>query len=194
MAHPVDMGDHAIAQIQYIRQTMERTGSFTAVPGWGGVAIGVTAIGAAALAARQGDLRSWMLVWLTEMALAMAIGCLGIWRKTHHGDKSLFSAPGRRFFLSFSPPVVAGAILSWILYRHQDGAVMPGMWMLLYGAGVVTAGAFSVRVVPMMGLCFMALGAVALGVSMETGNWLLAVGFGGLHIGFGLWIARRYGG
>lgn len=194
MGQPVDIGDHALAQIRYIRQTMEKTGSFTAVPGWGGVLIGFTALGAAWLAAGQGDLRGWMLVWVSEMLLAVGIGCLGIWRKTHRGDRSLFTAPGRRFVLSFCPPVVAGAVLSWVLYRHGDGAVMPGMWLLLYGAGVVTAGAFSVRVVPMMGLCFMALGVAALGVPVETGNWMLAAGFGGLHIGFGSWIARRYGG
>jgi hypothetical protein len=194
MAQPIDMGDHALAQLRYIRQTMERTGSFTAVPGWGGFWMGVTALGAAWLAARQGNTADWFGVWAGEMALAVAIGGLAIWRKTHHGDRSLFSAPGRRFFLSFAPPVAAGAVLSAVLYRLQMPAVLPGLWLLLYGAGVMTAGAFSVRVVPLMGLCFMALGVVALAGPAEFGNAFLATGFGGLHMGFGVWIARRYGG
>ena len=188
------MGDHALAQLRYIRQTMERSGEFTAVPGWGGFWMGVTALGASWLAARQASPAGWLTVWLAEMGLAVAIGGLAIWRKTHHGDRSLFTAPGRRFFLSFAPPVAAGAVLSAALIRLQLAGVLPGLWLLLYGAGVTTAGAFSVRVVPLMGLCFMGLGAGALAAPAEFGNLFLAAGFGGLQIGFGVWIARRYGG
>jgi hypothetical protein len=194
MAQPTDMGDYALAQLRYIRQTMEKTGAFTAVPGWGGFWMGVTALGAAWVASRQANETNWLGVWMAEMGIAVAIGCLAIWRKTHHGDRSLFSAPGRRFFLSFAPPVVAGAVLSAVLFRQQLTSLLPGLWLLLYGAGVMTAGAFSVRVVPLMGLCFMALGAVALAGPAELGNTFLAAGFGGLHMGFGVWIARRYGG
>lgn len=194
MAQPVNMGDHALAQLRYIRQTMEKTGAFTAVPGWGGFWMGVTALAAAWLAARQQSEAGWLGVWFAEMGLAVAIGGLAIWRKTHHGDRSLFSAPGRRFFLSFAPPVAAGAVLSAFLYRQHLAGILPGLWLLLYGAGVMTAGAFSVRVVPLMGLCFMALGAAALAGPAEFGNSFLAAGFGGLHMGFGVWIARRYGG
>jgi hypothetical protein len=194
MAQPVNMGDHALAQLRYIRQTMERSGEFTAVPGWGGFWMGVTALGASWLAARQASQAGWLTVWLVEMALAVVIGGLAIWRKTHHGDRSLFTAPGRRFFLSFAPPVAAGAVLSAALIRLQLAGMLPGLWLLLYGAGVTTAGAFSVRVVPLMGLCFMGLGAGALAAPAEFGNLFLAAGFGGLQIGFGIWIARRYGG
>lgn len=194
MAQPIDMGDHALAQLRYIRQTMEKSGAFTAVPGWGGFWMGITALAAAWLAARQGTDAGWFGVWIAEMGLAVAIGGLAIWRKTHHGDRSLFSAPGRRFFLSFAPPVVAGAVLSAVLYRQHSMGILPGLWLLLYGAGVITAGAFSVRVVPLMGLCFMALGGAALLSPANYGNAYLALGFGGLHMGFGIWIARRYGG
>jgi len=194
MAQPVNMGDHALAQLRFIRQTMEKSGAFTAVPGWGGFWMGVTALGAAWLAAQQRSEAGWFGVWVAEMGLAVTIGGLAIWRKTHHGDRSLFSAPGRRFFLSFAPPVAAGAVLSAVLYRQHLAGILPGLWLLLYGAGVMTAGAFSVRVVPLMGLCFMALGATALASPAEFGNTFLAAGFGGLHMGFGVWIARRYGG
>lgn len=190
----VAISDHALEQLKYIRETMERSGSFTAVPGWGGVAMGGSALLAAVVAAMQSDVRMWGIVWMCEVVLALVIGSAFILRKTRQGDRSVFAAPGRQFFLSFSPPVVAGGVLSWILYQQGAWSVMPGMWLLLYGAGVVTAGAFSVRVVPIMGLCFMTLGALALACPAAWGNWFLAIGFGAVHIVFGLIIARRYGG
>ena len=190
----VAISDHALEHLKYIRETMERTGSFTAVPGWGGVAMGVSALVAAVVAARQTDVRMWGIVWMCEVVLALVIGSGFILRKTRRGDRSTFAAPGRQFFLSFSPPVVAGGVLSWALFLQGDWAVLPGVWLLLYGAGVVTAGAFSIRVVPIMGLCFMLLGLAALASPAAWGNWFLAFGFGILHIVFGLIIARRYGG
>lgn len=191
---PVAISDHALEHLKYIRETMERTGSFTAVPGWGGVAMGASALVAAVVAAMQSDPRLWGIVWMCEVVLALAIGSAFIRRKTRQEHRRALSAPGRQFFLSFSPPVAAGGILTWGLYREGLWTVMPGMWLLLYGAGVVTAGAFSVRVVPIMGLCFMVLGGAALVSPAAWGNWYLAFGFGVVHIVFGLIIARRYGG
>src|SRR5260221_14450055 len=109
---PVAISDHALAQLKYIRETMERSGSFTAVPGWGGVAMGLSALGAAAIAAVQTDIRAWGTVWTWEAAMALVLGGAGILHKTHGGDRSLFTAPGRRFFLSFFPPVAAGGCVS----------------------------------------------------------------------------------
>lgn len=191
---PVAISDHALEQLKFIRETMERSGSFTAVPGWGGVAMGISALVASVVAASQADPRMWGIVWMCEVVLALGIGTGFILRKTRRGDRSMFAAPGRQFFLSFSPPVVAGGVLTWVLYQQGAWSVMPGMWLMLYGAGVTTAGAFSVRVVPIMGLCFMALGAMALAAPGTWGNWFLAFGFGIVHILFGLVIARRYGG
>jgi len=190
----VAISDHALDHIKYIRETMERSAPFTAVPGWGGVAMGVSALAAAVIAARQPDPRMWGIVWMCEVVLAIALGMASILRKTRQGGRSLAAAPGRQFFLSFCPPVAAGGILTWVFYQQNAWGVMPGMWLLLYGAGVVTAGAFSVRVVPIMGLCFMLLGAVALASPAVLGNFFLAFGFGVFHIVFGIVIARRYGG
>ena len=193
MASPQPLADRALDNLRYIRATMERAGSFTAVPGWGQVAIGFTALAAAVVAARQQSPLNWLVVWLAEAILALAIGGWTMVRKARAVNDTLLSGPGRRFGLSFLPPLVVGGLLTVALYFGGARPLLPAVWLLLYGTAVVTGGAFSVRVVPVMGLGFLALGTAAL-LAPGLGNWLLAAGFGGLHIVFGYWIARRYGG
>ena len=72
--------------------------------------------------------------------------------------------------------------------------VLPGLWLLLYGVSIMTAGAFSVRAVPLMGAGLMAMGCVALVMPGVRANVILALGFGVWQIAFGIWIARRHGG
>jgi hypothetical protein len=183
----------AMDNLSFIRSTMERATAFTAVPGWGGVAMGVTALAATAFSNDRPP-AEWLAVWLSASALALAIGGWAMALKARRGGTSVFSYSGRRFVLSYVPPLAVGGLLTLVLVRAGLYSALPGTWLLLYGTGVVTGGAFSVRVVPLMGLCFMALGAIALLVPPGWGEWLLAAGFGGLHIIFGLIIARRYGG
>jgi hypothetical protein len=193
-APEVPLQDRAIENLRFIRDTMERAHAFTGVPGWGGVGMGVTALLAAWIAAQQPTLERWLLTWVAEGWLAFAIGGMAMVRKAAAGDTPLTSRPGRRFVLAYTPPILAGALLTIVLYRAGLTGLLPGVWLLLYGTGVVTGGALSVPVVPVMGVCFMLLGTVALLSPSAWGDWLLAAGFGLLHIGFGVWIARRHGG
>jgi hypothetical protein len=173
---------------------MERAGSFTAVPGVGGVFMGATAIAAAWIAASQPSGARWFAVWLSEATLALLIGIAAAARKAARARIPLFSAPGRKFVAAFVPSMAAGALLTAVLFRSGVTSVLPGIWLLLYGAGVVSGGAASVRVVPLMGACFMAAGALAVLAPVSWGNALLAAGFGGLHIIFGVLISVKYGG
>jgi hypothetical protein len=194
MTAPRPLSDRALDNLQFIRSTMERAGSFTAVPGWGMVAVGVTALGATWLAARQSRDAQWLAVWLGEAVVGVVVGGAAMVRKARTANDPLLSGPGRRFGLSFLPPIVVGALLTIALHRVALFTLMPGMWLLLYGTAVATAGAFSVRIVPLMGTLFMVLGAAALFAPAGWWPWLMAAGFGGLNIAFGLIIARRYGG
>ena len=191
---PPALHARAMDNLRFIRETMERASSFTAVPGWGGVMMGVTALCAAVVAAQQTSVRSWLTTWMVEAFLAFLIGGWAMDRKARRAETPLLSGPGRKFALSFSPPMIVGALLTAALYRAGLTSAIPGTWLLLYGTAVVTGGAFSVKVVPVMGLCFMALGAVALFSPGGWSNALMAVGFGLLHIIFGVYIARRHGG
>lgn len=158
------------------------------------MAIGATALCAAGVASLQTTARAWLAVWALEAVLAVGIAGWTMRRKARRAVGPLFSTPGRKFALSFCPPVLVGAVLTVALARSGTVGVLPGVWLLSYGAAVVAAGAFSVSTVPVMGLCFMAIGCAAL---LGPATWhtpLLALGFGGLHLVFGAIIARNYGG
>jgi hypothetical protein len=186
--------DRAMDNLRYIRETMERASSFTAVPGWGQVAIGVTALVATYVAAHQSTPRGWLGTWLAEAIISLLIAGWLMDRKARVSGTPLLSGPGRKVAFSLSPPMVVGALLTVVLFRAGLTGAIPGMWLLLYGTGVVTGGMYSVSIVPVMGICFMAMGAAGIFAPAAWGNWLMAAGFGGLHIVFGAIIARKHGG
>jgi hypothetical protein len=191
---PIPIDARAADHLRYIRETMENAAEFTAVPGWGGVAMGITALVAAFVASRQATPRAWLIVWLFEAFVAVAIAAPAAATKAHRADSALFSGPGRKFVLSFAPPIVVGGLLTYSLYHSGAFFALPGVWLLLYGTAIVTGGAFSVRIVPVMGLCLMLLGAAALFAPVSWGDAFMAAGFGFVQMVFGWWIARHYGG
>src|SRR2546430_956178 len=194
MTSPRPLHDRALDNLRYIRQTMERAGSFTAVPGGGQIAGGTTPLAAALVAARPRSPPLWLAALRGAAHVARALRGRAGGGQADAGGDPVLSGPGRRFWLSFLTPMAVGGLLTVVLYRAGLWHALPGTWLLLYGTGFVTGGAFSVRVVPVMGLCFMIVGAAALLGPAAWGNWCLAAGFGGLHIVFGGIIARRDGG
>ncbi len=191
---PVEIHAHAMDNLRYIRGTMERAGSFTAVPGLGGVLMGSIALVAAWVAGPQTGEPRWMAAWMGAAGFAMLIGIIAAAMKSQRLKLPLLSGPGRKFIAGFAPAMLAGAVLTAALWRTGVSAMLPGVWLLLYGAAVVSGGGNSVRVVPLMGACFMALGIGGLLLPMASGDILLAAGFGGVHIVFGTVIAVKYGG
>jgi hypothetical protein len=190
------MREHALDNIRFIREAMERAGSFTSIPGWGGVCVGVTAIATTAIAQQflGRSLRMWLASWLAEAVVAAAIGFGAMAIKARRSKEAFMSGASRRFFISYFAPLVAGAVLTLALVRAGSYTAIPATWLLLYGTAFVSSGAFSIRVIPAMGFAFMLLGALAAFLPLGASNILLGAGFGGLHILFGLIIARSYGG
>jgi hypothetical protein len=191
---PPALHDRAMDNLRYIRETMERASAFTAVPGWGQVAIGFSALAATYLATHQATRRAWLGAWVAEAIISLLIAGWLMDRKARAMGTPLLSGAGRKVAFSLSPPMFVGMLLTIALFHAGFTRAIPGMWLLLYGTGVVTGGMFSVSIVPVMGICFMVLGAVALFSPTAWGDWLMAAGFGGLHIIFGTIIARKYGG
>ena len=184
----------AMDNLQFIRETMERAGAFTAVSGWAMVAVGVSAFGAAALAASRESSTEWLLIWIADALLSVLISGWAISRKARAARVPLLSGPGRKFALSFAPSILVGAVLTGVLYSAGLVSALPAMWLMLYGTGVITGGAFSVPIVPVMGCCFLAAGIITVVLPQAWSDVVLALAFGGLHIGFGIPIARRHGG
>jgi hypothetical protein len=188
------MQARAMDNLRFIRETMERATAFTAISGWGEVAVGVTALAAAWIAAQQTTAGAWLGTWLADAALSAGIAAWFTTAKARATKTPLMSEPARKFVFSFTPTMLVGALLTVLFYENGLASRLPGVWLLLYGAAVITAGTFSVRIVPVMGAAFMALGAAGLFSPPAWGNAFMAVGFGGFHIVFGTLIARRHGG
>lgn len=175
---------------------MERASSFTSIPGWGGFAVGVTALITTAVAQPFASLRPglWLISWLMCAVVASGIGWTAMVLKGKRSGVSLTSSVARRFFVAYFAPLIAGAVLTVALWRVGTFQPMPAVWLLLYGAAFVSSGAFALRVIPVMGSCFMLFGVIAAFLPLAIANLLLGVAFGGLHVAFGVLIARRYGG
>jgi len=180
--------------LRFIRSAMESSASFTSVPGLGGVVVGLTGVLAGVLAGRPAFASHWLSIWVVAAIVAMIQGGLFMTKKARGQGVRLSRGVARRFFFSVTPPLVAASVLTVVLKDTSAAGVIPGLWLFLYGSGVVSGGTYSVRPVPIMGACFMVLGLVALLAPQSWANGLLTVGFGGLHILFGSIIARRYGG
>ena len=191
---PPEMQARAMDNLRFIRETMEAAATFTAVSGWGTVLIGLTALVAAGLAAATESTVRWVFIWMVEAVLSVGISIYTMSLKSRAAGLPLWSEPARKIVFSFVPPMLVGALLTLVCFEHNLLGLLPGVWMLLYGVGVVAAGTFSVRIVPVMGLAFMVVGTVALFAPASWTTACMAAGFGGLHLFFGALIARRHGG
>jgi hypothetical protein len=182
---------HAERELRTIRRAMQRAGSFTALPGWGGMAMGVVGVASALLAARAGSASEWLEIWLIAAALAVPVGSWTLWQEARRAGVDLTRGPARLFVFSLAPPLLVGAVLSAALWTRGSIGLLPATWLLLYGMATLASGTFSLRLVAAMGACFIALGSVAAFAPLAMGNLLLGVGFGGLHVVFGFLILRR---
>lgn len=200
---PVDLRLRALENLTFIRDTMHRASVFTAVPGWGMVGMGVIALVGGYVAALRYSEDWWIYCWMWVALVGCATGTGAMLLKAKRIGQGVWTGMGRRAIFSFSPAILAGLILSEILYELRLEPLMPIVWLMFYGVAVCGGGAFSVQVVPLLGLCFILFALVAYGVifftEMSVGilrasDLVLLAGFGGLHIVFGLIIARYHGG
>jgi hypothetical protein len=193
VSNTINLIERAEDNLRFIRSTMESASVFTGISGPGLVLTGISAVLASWLATTQADPVRWLMVWMGELALATVIASGFTLKKALRQGALLRITAIRKLLAAFLPTMLVGGLLSLVMYREQMIPLLPGVWLSLYGAAVITAGAWSVRVLQVMGVMFMLLGAVAL-LTPVSADWLMAIGFGGLHIVFGALIWRHYGG
>ena len=189
---PLALHDRAADDLRFIRRTMERSSAFTAVSGSAGIAMGALALVAAWLT-RGTPPERWVALWMGAAALGFVIAFTAMAYKARRTGEPILRGAGRKFLLGTLPALMVGGLLTLPLLNAGAAHLLPGAWLLLYGTAVLGGGAFSVRIVPLMGATFLGLGAVVLALPV-LGNLLMALGFGVFHIGFGAVIAVRHGG
>ena len=193
-SNPPEMQARAMDNLRFIRETMEAAGTFTAVSGWGQVVIGATAVVAAYIAEQMTHPKDWVMVWAVEAFVALTISVWFMYNKARSASLPLLTGTARKLLFSFTPIFVVGLVVTFALLQRGLSPLLPAMWMLLYGSGVVAAGAFSVRIIPVMGAAFILIGGAALWAPSSWSMGLMMLSFGVLHMAFGVIIARRHGG
>jgi len=193
-AVPTSLSDRAAADLRFIRQTMAHAAAFTAVSGTGYLAIGAGALISAWFAGRVSTPAAWLLIWIADALLSIGVGMASTLRKAHRARQPLLTGAFRKFALGFAPVMLVGSVMTGVLWTLRAYDVLPGLWLLCYGAGLIAGGAYSVPVVPLMGVCFLALGIAAAWWAPQIGALAMVAGFGGLHVIFGIVLVRRYGG
>ena len=193
-SNPPEMQARAMDNLRFIRETMEAAGTFTVVSGWGQVVIGATAIVAALVANVFGLGKDWVIVWAAEAFLALLVSVWFMYNKARSASLPLLTGTARKLLFSFTPVFLVGMLVTFAFMQRGMYDMLPAVWMLLYGSGVVAAGAFSVRIIPVMGAAFIIVGAATLFAPAAWSTALMVLSFGVLHMAFGVVIARRHGG
>jgi hypothetical protein len=182
----------AAEDLRAIRSSMDRASLFTAVPGRGGMAMGLVALAGAVVASQQPDSGAWLATWVATAAVGLAVGGYAFASSARAAGQSLFGPVGRRFVLALVPALGVGGVLTLALPARGLTSALPGVWLLCYGAGAVTCGLLSLHLVALTGVALMLLGVVALALPPSAGDACMAAGFGGLQLIFGWLIARRH--
>jgi hypothetical protein len=186
----VALDSHALGTLQYIRASIDAAG-LLAVPGSAGIAMGAVGILAALLVSLKSLAAHWLEIWLLAGFVAIAFGTILMAHQVISRGTALYRGPLRRFLMCLCPPLLVGAVLTWQLWLHAAVGMIPGVWLLLYGCAVMAASTLTRRALAVMGALLAVLGVIALQAPANYQNAVLGVGFGGLHLLFGILIGGR---
>lgn len=186
----VALDTHALGTLQYIRASIDAAG-LLAVPGSAGIAMGAVGILAALLVSLKALAAHWLEIWLIAGLVAIAFGTILMAHQVISRGTTLYRGPLRRFLMCLCPPLLVGALLTWQLWQHAETGLIPGVWLLMYGCAVMAASTLTRRALAVMGALLAVLGIIALQAPVGYQNAVLGVGFGGLHLLFGMMIGGR---
>jgi hypothetical protein len=189
----VALHSHALSTLNYIRTSIDAAGTF-AVPGSAGIAMGTAGVAATFLSTIHWLSAYWILIWIVAAVGAAAVGSMRIARQSARGELTLYRGPTRKFIFCLCPALLAGAVLTAVLAQVGEARLIPGTWLLLYGCAVLSttlmSAASTARLLGTMGGLFILLGVLAFELPERWHNLILGVGFGALHLIFGVLIGR----
>jgi hypothetical protein len=190
---PVPIESRALGTLSYIRSSIDAAGSL-AVPGAAGIVMGTIGMIASALTSVPALHTQWLGIWLAAAIAAFLMGGMLVVRQATERGRPLISGPLRKFLLCLCPALIAGAMLTFIFWQEGLERFIPGAWLLLYGSSVISAStvtnASNMRVIILMGTLFVVLGLAAFALPAPSHTLILGLGFGLLHLIFGLVIGR----
>ena len=193
-ASPTRIDSKAAENLRFIRNAIEASQTFTTIPGNGCISMGVMALSAAALELATPLATYWLPLWLATALAASLTALYCMWSKVRLQGSSLGRAASRRFFVTLAPAFFVAIVLTVVLSGLVSREMMAAIWLLLYGAALCTCGIFTLRAVSIAGLGFLSLGTAAAFLPAGTAPLMLAAGFGGIHIGLGLYVGKHHGG
>ncbi|MCM4158889.1 hypothetical protein FHG64_01325 [Antarcticibacterium flavum] len=193
-----------------IRSMMERSSRFLSLTGWSGIMAGIYALVGAFIAYRffyldasgsvyntidmqevQGNLVNLILLAVGVLVLAVGTAIYLSWKKSQKDNKKLWNAAARRVVINLTIPLAAGGIFVLILISKGLFIFTAPVTLLFYGLALLNAGNFTYEELKSLGLIQVILGLAA---SYFLGYGLLfwAFGFGGMHIGYGIYMHLKY--
>ena len=190
---PAAIESRALGTLDYIRASIESSSSLD-VPGMAGIVTGSIGVLAAIVVSLPRWAPHWLAIWLAAAAVAFVLGGTLVARQITSRGRTRYLGPARKFLLCLCPSLVAGAVLTVVFATSGMTGFIPGTWLLLYGCAVLSASTVTAagiaRLICIMGALFIALGSMAFALPAAAHTALLGLGFGALHILFGILIGR----
>lgn len=192
-----------IKDIAEIRSMMERSSKFLSLSGWAGIMAGLYALAGAYIAHNLLEFNPdelfyaspnlanvvWLAIGVLVLALVTAIYFSK--RKADGSGESIWNTTSRRLLVSMAIPLAAGGVLILVLLTKGLIGLLAPLMLLFYGLALVNAGRYTITEVKIMGFVQIALGLVSAWF-IEYGLLLWAVGFGAVHMMYGIYMYFSY--
>ena len=201
----VTSAGEAEEHLRVIRQAMERSTKHSTLSGLSGVFVGLICLAGCLLtqtvvlnAPAPAGRMLFVGVWAGVLMLSFFTDFVLTKRRAARVGKTAFSPLGKHLARAAAPGFFAALALSvfYAIHPGTPGGYLYGVWMLCYAVSLLSVGMFSVAEVSFLGWAFLAAGFLTLLIPplFPIGpRAAMALTFGGFHIGYGLWMGRKYG-
>jgi hypothetical protein len=203
---------HALHEI---RDIMARSARFLSLSGWSGVWAGCVALAGSFIAQTwlrelpetyqsSGNVQTsisideynatasqFVMLALAVFIVALIGGWYFTWRKTRQQGVSLWNNASKKMVAQIAIPMVAGGIFALnFLFDRQESYIAPTC-LVFYGLALINGSKYTLSDIKYLGLCEVVLGCICLFVP-GFGLAFWAIGFGGLHILYGIIMWNKY--